>query len=94
MLVPQQISRDPQVQRTLTTLQAKLPAFLTLKHAAIGSGLVLLLLVFLLGFSRVLMLISFTMIILTGKLAFAEVLVDCEIFRTYHSFFQKWFRRI
>ena len=58
----EQLCRDPQVQRILNQMQRGLPPGVTLKHAGMAMGALFLLLVYLLGFSRTMMLVSFTML--------------------------------
>ena len=55
----EQLCKDPQVQRILAQMQRGLPPGVTLKHAGMGFGAFLLVMVYLLGFSRTLMLVSF-----------------------------------
>lgn len=55
----QQLTKDPQIRRILANAESRLPPGVALKHVGMGVGALLVVLVYLLGFSRVMMLISF-----------------------------------
>lgn len=60
----EQLTKDPNVRRKLTNVTSNLPAGVTVKHVGIGAAVLLVALVYLLGFSRTLMLFSFGLLIL------------------------------
>lgn len=56
---------DPQVRRILANVTARLPPGVSLKQIGVGVGLLFVALIYFLGFSRTLILVSFSMIVLT-----------------------------
>lgn len=69
----QQACKDPQIQRILTQMQRGLPPGVTIKHAGMGMAALMLVLIYLLGFSRTMMLVSF---ILLGGMMIAPDLIE------------------
>jgi hypothetical protein len=60
----EQIMKDPQVQRVLARVRERLPHGVTLQQVGIGCAVMALALIYFLGFSRTIMLVSFSLLVL------------------------------